>query len=196
MLMHIYNLVVGRFFNQEKLNRDFALAILERDTESAVDMVDLGADVNFKGALGEAARTNLPELAKALLEKGADPNLPLQHWGGIFPLHFAALRHSPEIAEMLLAHGARINAREVMGRTPLHFAATRQDSAGLAKFLVSHGADPTIKDDGGLTPLDNARKTGFAEMIDFLTHAVAEHEKAMAPPAPPPHAPMPGGMSH
>ncbi|EAY01404.1 hypothetical protein TVAG_230080 [Trichomonas vaginalis G3] len=54
-----------------------------------------------------------------------------------------------------------------MGKTALHLAAESQNIE-LAFILISHGADPYIKDMFGDTPLDIATKKRNQELIDEL----------------------------
>jgi ankyrin repeat protein len=70
-------------------------------------------------------------------------------------LLFAALSGRREIAELLIAKGADVNAKGDDGSTPLHSAAW-YDRKEVAELLIANGADVNAKDDGGDTPLDMA----------------------------------------
>ena len=59
-------------------------------------------------------------------------------------------------AEALLAGGAGIDARDERGRTALHYAAAVGYS-DVAKLLVERGADLTVADADGVTPVDAAQ---------------------------------------
>ena len=80
------------------------------------------------------------------------------------PLHQAVLHDQIDVAQQLLARGARINAREEDGDTPLHFAG----SLGMAKLLVSKGARIDAMNDYGATPLYDAVHRGLSEVVAFL----------------------------
>jgi ankyrin repeat protein len=68
--------------------------------------------------------------------------------------------HCIEMAGMLLAAGANINAVNNNGQSSLH-AAARVDLAKLVRFLGERGADLSIKDRNGSTALDIAEgRTG------------------------------------
>ena len=79
------------------------------------------------------------------------------------PLHYAALKGQKEIAELLIAKGADVNAKYDRGWTPLLWAA-REGHKEIAELLIAKGADVNAKDDGGATPLDLA----FGETADIL----------------------------
>jgi len=85
---------------------------------------------------------NLPPayLLRKLLDKGLDPSRP--NWIGRTFLHLAAEKGSVEVAELLLAEGADLEAIELEhGGTPLA-AAARKGESGMVEFLLSKGADP------------------------------------------------------
>src|SRR6185369_3139886 len=74
-----------------------------------------------------------------------------------------------ELMELLLQHGANVNDRVTgtltysmrvsrspsanEGRTALHIAA-QEGKVDVVRYLLSKGADPEIKDAGGLKPLE------------------------------------------
>ena len=88
-------------------------------------------------------------------------------------LNFEAKDGSPrKEAELLLAHGADVNAKDDIGYTPLHCASYKDES----ELLLTHGADANAKDKEGKTPLHKAASAdpedykGLGkEVIKFLT---------------------------
>ncbi len=85
----------------------------------------------------------------------------------------------PKTVELLVAHGADVNAADRDGTTAILECVIR-GRAGLMRFLMRHGADPTIKNRSGLSALDWLRKrydeekgfrsrTKFAELLSLLT---------------------------
>ncbi len=90
---------------------------------------------------------NLP-LLKFLLKRGGDPSYSLFTvlWG-----------YKPEFARELVKYKPRMNLRGGDGRTVLHAAAVPHRLEVLELYLDA-GADPWIKDNSGITPLDLAKK--------------------------------------
>lgn len=100
---------------------------------------------------------------KALLTSGADPNL-LDGAARLHALDFAASHGRPDVAELLIAFGADMNAKDNLdGETPLHYAIAHCLSASksqseVVRLLIDRGADVNATNSDGLTPLDYARR--------------------------------------
>ena len=60
-----------------------------------------------------------------------------------------------EIAELLIAEGADVNAKKKEGQTLLHEAANRNRKQ-IAVLLIANGAEVNAQADSGRTPLDYA----------------------------------------
>jgi ankyrin repeat protein len=60
--------------------------------------------------------------------------------GGSTPLHTAASCNKPEVAKVLLANGAQVNAGNNAGRTALANARTRGHRE-MEALLLQHGAE-------------------------------------------------------
>ncbi|CUS10190.1 unnamed protein product [Tuber aestivum] len=91
-------------------------------------------------------------LLKTLLSKGANANLKdsLHGWTS---LHQAVHSENyPAIETLLENTPLTLNSRSSFGETTLHIAATLR-SPRMCQFLLSHNADPTLRDFSGSTAL-------------------------------------------
>lgn len=111
------------------------------------------------------ARTHGFELAKLFLESGFDINTPRD---GRAALHAASNSGAPEVVTWLLEHGADVNIRGRMNRTPLHFAAERNRNSTIVELLVTAGADTKAKDVQGRSALQIAEHHGKTAVADWL----------------------------
>ncbi len=84
------------------------------------------------------------------------------------PLHAAIAEKQRDVAELLVIRGADVNAKNMSGRTPLHFLAYYIDDPGLARLMVEHGANLNAIDRNGATPFDIAEKTGHPGVAAIL----------------------------
>ena len=101
------------------------------------------------------------EVTEILLQRGAnigDANEPS-------PL-FAEVK-SVAMANLLLSHGAQVNAKNAEGKVALHY----YDIYGgvtMFEWLVAHGADVNIKDNKGRTPLYRAVLNSEPKLVELL----------------------------
>lgn len=102
-------------------------------TEIVQLLIDHGADVNGRDVLNKASFEGKTEVVKLLISKGAKVKTKK---GITSPLHDAVVRDHVEIAELLIAEGADVNAQDSNRDTPLD--RTDKDSKS-AKLLRKHG---------------------------------------------------------
>jgi uncharacterized protein len=117
--------------------------------------------------LGFAVFFGQPEVAKALLDGGADVNAASRESMKVTPLASAAAAKQTDIARLLIEHGANVNARAASGHIPLH-EASANGNVELVKLLIEKGADVNAKTDDGKTPLDFAIEYKRPEVIELL----------------------------
>jgi mono/diheme cytochrome c family protein len=128
-----------------------------------------------------AAYNNHVPMVRLLLKHGADPNR-LTYFGS--PLSQACWNDGFEAAEVLIDHGADVNARDAVADfTPLHWAAGNEMlRPHLVRLLLRSGADPNAAGGGpvgalGLvpqTPRLIAERRGRTATVDALAAAGAK----------------------
>jgi ankyrin repeat protein len=157
---------------------DLCKAAEDADLSEVARLVNSGVDINEPGgihketALCASAGTGHLEVADFLLAHGA--HVENADCDGFTALHYCArpnyhggpdkesVGRRNEIARHLLEHNASVNARIRHGDTPL-LLAVAEDNVALVKLLLEHGADPSLADSDGVTPL---RISGFATVND------------------------------
>src|SRR5712672_2971546 len=157
-------------------------ALAGRHFQTAKFLHDNGAhlDVHYDEEdtpLHSAAWYGDVEMVQTLL--GYDIDVNARRGRGWTPLHDAAendsryqrihsvVQSSPDVARILLEHGANVGAKDEEGRTPLH-GATRKGSFELVHMLLEHGADAYARPNDGSTPLLLAAKYENIEVVRAL----------------------------
>ena len=95
-------------------------------------------------------------------------------FSGYTPLHHAVRPGGRELAELLIARGADVNARSNTGRTPLHAAAHVDRATDVARLLIAHGAEVNATNDEGEIPLHEAARWARVENVELLIAEGAE----------------------
>ena len=183
----------------------YLAAMLPQGAPSVRLLLEADADVEAATFLGTtplfpAATTNA-EIAKLLLDRGANPNVRART--GATPILFtrgadvvallldrgadararsktgesslmeAAIRGDVAAAKLLLDNGAEVNAADHRGYTPLLLAAHYdRDSPELVRLLLDRGADPGAVAEGE-TALSLAAKRGETEVTKLLRTIIA-----------------------
>lgn len=112
---------------------------------------------------------------KALLESTPDLVFSNNAGDGWTPLFRPVMRAQKEMAELLLAYNADVNAQDIHGWTPLHCVAMGNPrQIEMAKLLLTHEANVNARDKNGLTPLDMASVTGHADIAALLLASKAD----------------------
>jgi len=85
-----------------------------------------------------------PDGARWLIEHGAAADATFAG-NGETPLHVVAESWGPDLAELLVTHGADVNRRRADGRTP-YAVAELSGNRAVAGWLAAHGADEAMAD--------------------------------------------------
>ena len=85
-------------------------------------------------------------------------------------LHLGAGFGTPEAADLLLQHGAQVDAisRNAQRNQPLHAAVALSRNAETIRLLLAHGADPNAIQVGGFTPLFSAASANRRDLAELL----------------------------
>jgi hypothetical protein len=110
-----------------------------------------------------AALHGLLAECQTLIQLGADVNKP-----GWTPLHYAATRGHLAVMNLLLDEHAYIDAASPNGTTPLMMAA-HYGTASAVKLLLEADADPTLKNDLGLSAFDFAHSNNKLESAAIIS---------------------------
>ena len=154
------------------------IASRNQDYISVKYLIKKGADVNSTDINGCSAlhlvskssknKEKNIEIAKCLVENGANVNSKSKGDNGITPLHSASWWGSIEIVKLLVENGAELEEnKNVYGYRPLHMAAIRGHSS-VVKHLLESGAQVDPKAANGETPFDLASESGHQDIAKFL----------------------------
>lgn len=145
-------------------------------TESVRILLDSDADPNQPGpggintALRYAAVNSYPQIVRALLEKGADPNHHLLQLPILVDLVGDADITVPmkvELINLLVAFGARVDAADEQGKTALMHAIEAGVESVVAR-LLELGASVDTADNTKLRPLHLAAKQGSEAIVNLI----------------------------
>ncbi len=117
--------------------------------------------------LGLACYFGHPEIARYLVLKGADVNVPSNNGFSVYPIHSAVAANQTEIVHTLVEHGAQVNVKQKSGVTPLHSAA-QNGNLEILITLLEHGAEVNTRMEGGKLPADLALEKGFTDIAAIL----------------------------
>jgi ankyrin repeat protein len=126
----------------------------------------------FCGEIHDAAKNGGLAKVQALLKGNPDLVFSKDDAYGATPLHWATAFGHKDVAELLLANNAEVNAKAKNGMTPLHWAALdsidehatpKMGRKNVAELLLANKADVNSKDNRGMTPLHYAAERGYKD---------------------------------
>ena len=113
---------------------------------------------------------------RALLDSGLAADTPIEYGeNSETPLMKAAREGTVEIARLLLARGAKVNAQDGEKSTALEAAISRDQSA-MVELLLTAKADPNSVNKYMQSALSNAAAAGNLELTEMLLKAKAKPE--------------------
>ncbi|MCU0448050.1 MAG: ankyrin repeat domain-containing protein [Microscillaceae bacterium] len=123
-------------------------------------------------ALGLAVYFGQQNLAKWLIEQGANINQSANNSSQVAPIHAAVSTNNLAMLEYLLINGANVNQTQQQAVSPLHGAA-HNGNLLIVKLLIKYGADTQAQMSDGKTPLDMAREAQKTEVVEFLSQIMS-----------------------
>lgn len=177
-------------YPSEELSRSVADAAVKGDIETIKSALAVGIDINAVSNEGlylihYAVESENPDVVRFLIESKAKIDVRTVE-GGYTPLHllsrknFSLAKNRLEIAVILIAAGADINAVDESGATALHMAVTG-GLEELARLLIDYGADVNRKTGyHKLTPLHQAASGGYINLVKLLLEKGADVNAASA----------------
>ncbi len=167
-----------------------AAAIAEDDPEGVRVLIRHKATVDAVDGLGRsalltAARENHIDIARALLDAGADAALADGH--GTTPLMEAARAGATGVVTLLSERRADVRATDQHGRTALMLACqSPRSTAECVRLLIDAGADPAHAGSDGRSAVDHASAAGrwdLVALMDPRAEVPASHAAPSAPEA-------------
>ena len=144
-----------------------ARAVLEAVAESAIGNSGLQAVVLGRNLIHYASAFGRSRCVELLISKGAAVDSKTVDVYEETAMHCAASYNCVEVAETLAKAGATVDARNVVGMTPLRNAASKSH-VEMAVLLLDLGASCDVADVAGMTPLCAAASAGSTACCSLL----------------------------
>lgn len=154
-----------------KLNARLHQGVKEINWSVVDSCLRKGADINAYDAEGTptvifAAMTGNPKFLERLIKKGLDVNLKRESYYGSSALMESGAVNDTLIGEVLLSHGADVNAIDTFGDPAINWAAY-YGNISFAELLVQNGARADIQSKNG-DAFDVALKQWQDDFVDYL----------------------------
>ncbi|RZC39913.1 Ankyrin repeat domain containing protein [Asbolus verrucosus] len=171
-------LVENTKFDIDKIDRNgncLLYLLIPFGLELFKSLVEKGAKIDIKNNCGKtllhcAISGCFVDIAKYLIQKGADINIPNPENNSFKTL-------SSDLIQFLLDQNIRITYRDDSGSTLLHHVAEKGYSK-LTEALVVRGEEINVVNSIGVTPLDLAFSSGHLEIAKILLKNGAEIDSA------------------
>lgn len=118
------------------------------------------ADLEGRTALHWACKVRRPELLELILQHSFRAVVNRQDENGLTALHWAVMIDHADHVALLLAHQADVEVGDQEGRTPLHYAVSKNAVVSLRVLLETCPAAVNVGDLSGRTALHSACSEG------------------------------------
>lgn len=148
-------------------------------------LIQKGADINIRdhklnNVLLYAGAEGLLEIVKLAIEAGAETKLT-NRFGGTALIPASERGHVEVVRELLTHSDIDVNHINNLHWTALIEAVILGDGGEkhqeIVQLLVDHGADISIGDREGITPLEHALKRGYTEIAEILQSSERSQNK-------------------
>lgn len=178
LFLLITNAQSGTDPSQDLMNLDMTAA---GAYDSALQLLDSGASANAytkdgDRAIFHAVKSGNRDIARLLLERGADPNVSYNDATGS-PLDSAVSAGDPEMVSLLIKWKAGVNYKMRGAQTALHTACMQKESeqaSAIITVLLQSGADVNAVTHMGVTPLMNAVEADNTSAVRILLQRGAD----------------------
>uniref|UniRef100_A0A667WYV2 Cyclin-dependent kinase inhibitor 2C (p18, inhibits CDK4) n=1 Tax=Myripristis murdjan TaxID=586833 RepID=A0A667WYV2_9TELE len=148
------------------------------DLPEVLFLLQNGADVNGCNKFGrtslQVVKLGNPDVARALLAAGADPNAR-DPTCGLTVTHDAAREGFLDMVHVLVEHRADVNAVDFDGNLPLHLAA-REGHLKVVQLLLGLTAEPGRRNGHGHTAWDLAHAYHKTDTANYIAeYMIAYH---------------------
>ena len=136
------------------------------NTKEMAELLRQHGGSDFFGDLKIAAKSGDLKTVKVLLQEHPELVFCKEVYSDT-TLHLAATEGYTEVAKLLIAAKADVNAKDYGKSTPLHLAAQHGHKA-IVELLLANKADVNAKDEYGDTPLHEAAANGHKDVAEVL----------------------------
>lgn len=155
------------------------LKIGTSESEMAQALINASADIHIKNIWGDTplhctAQKNLPNIAKVLLENKADPRA--FNSSGDTPLHIAAVYGFVNFITILSNYDITLlDQPDNNGNTALHITPLYR----IIEYLIEKGANPMLKNNKNLTPLEEAQQQLNIPRVTFFYACIKKQQNRL-----------------
>ncbi|GIJ86797.1 hypothetical protein Asppvi_005693 [Aspergillus pseudoviridinutans] len=139
-------------------------------TEAAKVLLDSMTDFDYVTPLYIAAEKGVEAVVELLLQRGA--RMDMIGYARETSLHAAISANSIKAVSLLIEHGANVNAIDSSQETALKRSLSDRTGPGILKLLLDAGADFTVPNKHGITPVKWVFNKRAKEKVRLLLNAI------------------------